>query len=70
MWPNIKNLGLVAILSAQRKGFSLVGSFPEFRPVLGEAAEDLCVGGGHSDSGLRSPASVDPVIDGLELDSE
>ena len=39
-------------------GLSLVGSFPEARPVLGETAEDLCVGGGHWDSGLRSPASA------------
>ena len=31
----------------------LVGSFPEARPVLGEAAEDLCVGGRHSGSGVR-----------------
>ena len=43
----------VAMHVYRGKTLRLVGSFPGDRPVLGEAAEDLCVGGGHWDSGVR-----------------
>ena len=53
VWDSRPNPAIVVTkLPTQGKGsLRLVGSFPEARLVLGEAAEDLCVGGRKSGFG-------------------
>ena len=45
VWESRPNPAIVVILLPAQRLIRLVGSFPEARPVLGEANENLCVGG-------------------------